>query len=89
MHSVWGRRSKCGLYWAQGRQDSKLTLFLTELWHLIDVFTSVARIGHAEAEIKIKLFEHSVAKVVSLNHPEIFDRFISNSELHPALLQDS
>lgn len=73
----------------QGRQDSKLTIFLTELWHLVDVFASVASIGHAEAEIKIKHFEHSVAKVVSLNHPEVFDRLISDSELHPALLQDS
>ena len=61
-----------------------LTIFLTELWHLVDVLTGVPSVGHAEAEIKIKHLEYSVPKVMSLNHPEVLDRLVSNSELNPA-----
>ena len=63
--------------------SGSLTILFTKLWHLVDVFTSVPAVGHAKAKVKIEHLEHSVSKVVSLDHPKPIHRFITNSELHP------
>ena len=88
MYMVSGRGRQVYKYWVRVVTiTGLLTVFLTELWHFVNVFTSVPTVGHTEAEIKIKDFEHSIPEVVSFNHPKTVNRLISNSELDPAYTQ--
>lgn len=59
-----------------------LTLLWGQLWHLIDMLTTVPRVGHTESKIKIKCFEQLVPEVVSLHHPELTYLPVSHREIH-------
>lgn len=59
-----------------------LTHVFWELWKLVDVFTCVAAVGNAEAEVKIKILEQAIFEVVPLDHPEVCHRLLSHCKLH-------
>lgn len=46
------------------------------------MLTRVLAAGHAEAELKVKALEQPLSEVMSLDHPEVFDRQVSDRELH-------
>ena len=52
-----------------------------ELGELVDVLARVLAVGDAEAEVKVKGLEVSIPEEVSLDHPEVWDRFRTNAEL--------
>lgn len=49
------------------------------------MFTGVFAARHAEAKLKIEALEQLLSEIMSLNHPEVFYRLVSNRELHTAV----
>lgn len=64
------------------KAKNRLTDFFRERWEFIDVFTGVLAAGHAEAELKVKTLEQLLSEIMSLDHPEVFNRHFSNCELN-------
>lgn len=61
-----------------------LTAVLRETWEFIDVFTRILAAGHAEAELKVETLQQPLSEIMSLDHPEVFYRQVSDRELDAA-----
>lgn len=47
---------------------------------VVDVLTSVLTVGNAESEVEVEGLEVAIPEKVSLDHPEVLDRFVSHGE---------
>lgn len=47
------------------------------------MLTGVATVWDTEAEVEVKALQQVIAEVVSLDHAEVIQRPVSNSEFHP------
>lgn len=73
----------CG-YVCAGFSIVTLTDFLGQCGELVDMLASVLAAGHAEAELKVKTLKQLLSEIMSLDHPEVFYRHVSDRELHTA-----
>lgn len=60
----------------------ELTQVVWKLWKLIDVFTCVAAVRDAKAEVKVKVLEKTALKVMPLNHSKAVNGTVTNRKLH-------
>lgn len=63
-------------------QDHLSDDVLRQRWEFVDVFTGVLAAGHAKAKLKVKTLEQRLSEIMSLDHPEVFYRHVSDRELH-------
>lgn len=69
-------------------QMDRLTDVLGQRREFVDMFTGVLAAGDAEAKLKVKTFEQLFSEIMSLDHPEVFYRHVSNCELNSGEEED-
>lgn len=72
-------------YKSTGKKRLKLTEVVWKLWKLINVFTCVAAVRNAKAEVKVKIFKKASLEVMPLNHTKAVNGPITHCELHTAM----
>ena len=60
----------------------RLTKVLRQRREFVDVLAGVLAAGHAEAELEVKALEQLLSEIMSLNHPEVFYRHVSDCEFN-------
>lgn len=51
------------------------------------MLTSVSAVWDTEAKVKVKALQQVIAEIVPLDHAEVVQRPVSNSEFHPDWIQ--